>query len=436
MAPRVGSIFVVAPDGSNAFTTREFPPSPQNFSDRDYFAAQKEADRGVYIGQSYIGRISGEPIFNLSIRRRSADGRFNGVIGSSAHIDYFESFYANGGAPDDKFAVALVRADGKVLVGFPHLPSRHDLDPRLFEAAGGSGHFSMRSPDTGIKRLYSFKKVTDYPVYVLYGIDRGAIIATWRRDLALWGVITLGSIVTLLFAWWLVARRTADIESKVVDRTAALARLVQEKDVLLREVHHRVKNNLQTMASMVRIVSRSGTRDAQPAFEDIARRIATVGKAYEHIHQADNLAELDLAAYLRGVCQHVVGGSGRSDLRLDMRFDRLVADIDTAMPVGLIAGELVTNACKHAFAGNAASTIAVRLKIDGEHALLTVRDMRSTQSASRADSSSLTIAEALAGQIDGRLRGRTRPEGGVQFRLTFPIAAARSSWIPLRRAAG
>lgn len=435
MAAPVGSLFVVAPDGSNALTTREFPPSPRDFSDRDYFIAQKEADRGLYIGHVYTGRISNQPVFNLSIRRRSADGRFAGVIGSSAFVDYFESFYAAGGASDDKFAIELVREDGHVLVGFPHLPSRRDIDPRLLAAA--SGDLPMRSPDTGIDRLYSFKKVKDYPVYVLYGIDRSTVIAAWRRDLALWGLVTLASVASLLFACWVVARRAADVERLVADRTAALARLVQEKDVLLREVHHRVKNNLQTMASMVRIVSRTGTREAQPAFQDIARRIATVGKAYDYIHQTEHLAELELATYLRSICQQVVAASGREDLRLDLRFDRLVTDIDTALPVGLIAGELLTNACKRAFAGNATSTIFVRFKIEGEHALLTVRDSREALApVAVAESSGLTIAEALAGQLDGRLRGKSRPEGGVQFRLTFPIAPRRMSSMPLRRAAG
>ena len=438
MAPQVGSIFMVAPDGSNAFTTREFPPSQSNFSDRDYFSEQKRADQGVYIGRGYIGKISNEPIFNLSIRRRSADGSFNGVIGSSAFVEYFESFYATGGAPADKFAVALVRADGKVLVGYPHLPSRRDLDPHLFgvSANGESGSFAMRSPDTGIERLYSFKKVKDYPLYVLYGIDRATVAATWGRDLAPWGVITLASITSLLFAWWLVARRTADVERQVVDRTAALARMVQEKEILLREVHHRVKNNLQTMASMVRIVSRTGTQESQPAFEDIARRIATVGKAYDHIHQAEHLAELELSAYLRTICQQAAAAACREDLKLELRLDPLMVDIDTALPVGLIASELVTNACKHAFAGSRAGVISVRFKIVDGHAMLTVRDTGEGLAEIKGESSGLRIAEALAGQVDGSLRGKNLPEGGARFRLTFPIAAGRSTRIPFRRAAG
>jgi two-component sensor histidine kinase len=293
----------------------------------------------------------------------------------------------------------------------------------------------MRSPDTGIDRLYSFRKVKDYPVYVLYGIDRATITAAWLRDLALWGLITLASMATLLFAWWLVMRRTADVEEQVTERTAALARMVQEKDVLLREVHHRVKNNLQTMASMVRIVSRTGTPESQPAFQDIARRIATVGRAYDHIHKTDRLAELELSAYLRGICEQVVAGSGRQDVELTMKLDRLMVDIDTALPVGLIASELLTNAFKHAFAGDAGGTIAVRFKVSDDHAALTVRDSGGgIVDGAEPSASGLRIAEALAAQIDGRLRGRNRPEGGAQFRLRFPLRERRA--VELRRAGG
>jgi two-component sensor histidine kinase len=434
MAPPIGSLFVMAPDGTNVLTTREFPSKGKDFSDRDYFLAQKEADRGIYVSQSYTGRISALPIFNLSIRRRSADGSFNGVIGSSALISYFETFYADGGVPGDEFSIALVRSDGKVLVGFPHLPARRDLDPALFTAP--ERRFAMRSPDTGIERLYSFKKVKEFPVHVLYGIDRATIIAAWHRDLMLWSVITAASIASLLFAWSVVARRTADVERQVADRTAALARLLEEKEVLLREVHHRVKNNLQTIASMVRIVSRTGTREAQPAFQDIARRIATVGKAYDYIHRAEHLAELDLGAYLRSICHQVVAASGRDDLRLDLQADQLVTDIDTALPVGLIASELLTNACKRAFGGRASATIVVRFRIEGDHALLTVRDAGDGGApVALAESSGLKIAEMLASQLEGRLRGKSRPGGGLQFRLTFPLAVSRSLSTPLRRAA-
>jgi two-component sensor histidine kinase len=117
-----------------------------------------------------------------------------------------------------------------------------------------------------------------------------------------------------------------------------------------------------------------------------------------------------------------------------MQFDPLMVDIDTALPIGLIASELITNACKYATTGEGAG-IAVRFKVREGYATLTVRDDGPPRTPEAlAESSGLKIAETLAGQIGGRIRGKNRPEGGVQFRLTFPIA--RAAWEPQRRVAG
>jgi two-component system NtrC family sensor kinase len=231
LTDQVDSIFVVAPDGRSPLTTRVFPPTSVDFSDRDYVVAQKEADRGVYIGQSYTGRISGRPIFNLSIRRSSPDGSFDGVIGSSAFVDYFETFYATAGSPEDQFAILLVRDDGMPLVGFPHIDNRRAFDPAAtFGKVPGSseGLFVARSLDTGIERLYSYKKVGGFPVYVLYGIDRSTLLAAWRSRLVLWGVLTLAVWAVLFSTSWLALQRARQAALAVTRWQKTSADLLQE----------------------------------------------------------------------------------------------------------------------------------------------------------------------------------------------------------------
>lgn len=199
--------------------------------------------------------------------------------------------------------------------------------------------------------------------------------------------------------------------------------LLARQEMLLREVHHRVKNNLQTMASMVRIVARKGSPDAQPAFQDIARRIATLGHAYDHIHKAEDMAQLDLGVYLKSVSQQIANSFGRDEVRVTTALDSLLVDIDTALPVGLIAGELVTNAYKHAFGDDSPGQLTVKLRDLGEYAMLTVRDSGPGIAGDPFSASAgLRIAEALASQVDGRLKAKNHPAGGAQFRLTFPLA--------------
>src|SRR5262249_3569876 len=177
---QVASIFVVDRDGFAPFTTREFPAPVADFSDRDYYYAQRRADQGLYVGQAYVGKISKDPIFNFSIRRTSTDGRFDGVIGVSAHVNYFETYYGSIGMPDDRFAIALVRNDGHVLVRYPALSAdsgRIASDSPFLAGllAADEGTFFARSPFTGQDRLYGHVKVRGFPVHAVYGIDQRTI---------------------------------------------------------------------------------------------------------------------------------------------------------------------------------------------------------------------------------------------------------------------
>jgi two-component sensor histidine kinase len=140
------------------------------------------------------------------------------------------------------------------------------------------------------------------------------------------------------------------------------------------------------------------------------------------VHRHDDVSQLDLADYLRGICEQVVANAGRDDIRLDTRLDNVRVDIDTALPVGLITGELATNACKHAFPPGQGGAIMVRLGArDGEVAL-SVHDTGVGIAPERiAKSTGLRITEALAGQIDGQIRYERRPEGGATVHLTFRL---------------
>jgi two-component sensor histidine kinase len=247
------------------------------------------------------------------------------------------------------------------------------------------------------------------------------------HSLLMWSAGVLALLLTLALATLMMRealRRRAESETQHL--LSDTQRLLARQEMLLREVHHRVKNNLQTMASMVRIVGRKGSPESQAAFQDITRRIATLGHAYDLIHKAEDMAQLDLGVYLKSVTHQIANSFGRDEIHVTTALDSLTVDIDTALPVGLITGELVTNAYKHAFGENSPGRLTVKLRNLGEYAMLTVRDSgpgiaRDPFSASAG----LRIAEALASQIDGRLKAKNHPAGGAQFRLTFPLARAR-----------
>jgi two-component system NtrC family sensor kinase len=220
---QVDSIFVTDRDGKNILTTREFPASRIDFSDRDYFVAQKNGEaHGLYVGQAYVGRISNKPIFNFSIPRVGERGEFEGVIGISAFTDYFERFYASVGDASDNFSIGLVREDGKVLVRYPGQDGNFQPHQITFvDAIKDRTHASVSavSPFDGLERLITFVKVKGFPVYAAYGIDRTSVLAQWHSRLALFGLLA-ATVGFLMFSTTWVALRRAVEEART--RASAL----------------------------------------------------------------------------------------------------------------------------------------------------------------------------------------------------------------------
>jgi two-component system NtrC family sensor kinase len=222
MTEQADSIFVLDSEGRNILTTRTFPAPPLDFADRDYFEEQKREDRGVFVGQAYLGRISNRRIFNLSIRRSDPEGSFNGVIGSSAYVTYFENFYAAAGLAGDNPMIALVRDDGAPLVSYPPMGPDASTIPvkALAVASSGLDSVSFGPSDRGVDRLYSYRKVQGFPVYVAYGIDKRSILSGWYDHLFRWGSVTAG-VAALLCLTSLIALGRARQEAKAVARWKA-----------------------------------------------------------------------------------------------------------------------------------------------------------------------------------------------------------------------
>jgi len=228
--PQIGSIFVLAADGSDLLTTRAFPTPTPSFADRDYFLAQKENDAGLFLSGSYLGKITNAPIFNFSIRRSSGDGRFNGVIGSSAFVDYFQNYYATVGDDDDDFAVILLRSDGEVLARYPEFKVGQKLDLTELRPHAGVGHQVryMSSPIDHVHRLYASATIGNFPAYISFSIARGAIIRQWAQDLAIPAGVTI-VITAALLMLTIFALRRAQREGFAIQQLKDVAQSLNEE---------------------------------------------------------------------------------------------------------------------------------------------------------------------------------------------------------------
>ena len=160
------------------------------------------------------------------------------------------------------------------------------------------------------------------------------------------------------------------LEAKVRDRTASLEQSLAEKEVLLREVHHRVKNNLQVIVSLLNLQSDEvADGPALHALAESKGRIKSMMLIHEKLYNSRNLAELDFEDYIENIVSDIFSTYGADQERIGFQIEATVRklDLDAAVPCGLIINELVTNAHKHAFpSGRIGGLVSVRLSEDGK----------------------------------------------------------------------
>jgi two-component system, sensor histidine kinase PdtaS len=202
---------------------------------------------------------------------------------------------------------------------------------------------------------------------------------------------------------------------------AELAARLAEREVLLREVHHRVKNNLQIVSSLLALRG-AGLADAaaRQAVEASHGAVEAIAQVHELLYAADDFGAVGWPAYLERLARSVLASQPGAAVALELEVEPLPLALDRAVPCGLIVNELVSNALRHGFPAGRAGTIRVALCRDGaDHVVLVVRDDGvGMVAAGRPEAVGLRLVAALARQLRGSLeRG---PGPGTEIRLRFP----------------
>ena len=210
----------------------------------------------------------------------------------------------------------------------------------------------------------------------------------------------------------------------------ALRTSLHEKEGLLKEVHHRVKNNLQVIASLLRLES---SRTPEPATKAVLKemqgRIRSMALLHEALYRSGDFARVDLADYLGQLATQLfrAHNSDRAGVRLTLDLAHVRLDVEKAIPCGLIVNELVTNSLKHAFPDGRPGEVRVSLETEGEHARLRVCDdgagLPPDFDGRRAKSLGLVLVLDLARQLGGELE--IQPGAGASFGVMFPLG---DSW--------
>lgn len=220
-----------------------------------------------------------------------------------------------------------------------------------------------------------------------------------------------------------------DITAHRNEEEESLAEQLRHKDTLLREVQHRVKNNLQMITALIRIEARNaGFRPDPDTFDRLAGRIEAIQLLYDLLSEENATEEIDLGIYLGKVATAALRGQAGPGIRLDMQVDIYPVSVNVAMPTGLVVNELITNALKHAFHEQECGTITLHSLTDEEGCRITIADNGAGLPADavwpRRGKLSYAILESLKQNAKAQVEIESSPGEGMRVTIRFRRAHA------------
>jgi len=204
-----------------------------------------------------------------------------------------------------------------------------------------------------------------------------------------------------------------------------ITKSLAEKEVLLREIHHRVKNNMNVISSLLGLQAMHVKDEADAKLFDISKkRIKSMAMVHEKLYQSENLAETDFKSYIQELIKEIVEGSDITGVDLQTDVEDIYFSTKFAIPCGLILNELITNALEHAFVGRENGIITVSLKEKNRKVELSVKDngvgFPEGNDFKDTDSLGLQLVSMLAiDQLEGSVKLDTKK--GTKFTIKFPL---------------
>jgi PAS domain S-box-containing protein len=204
---------------------------------------------------------------------------------------------------------------------------------------------------------------------------------------------------------------------------------LRDKDILLQEIQHRVRNNLQIITTLIRLEARNAqSRSAAVPFDRLAGRIEALDMLYRSLSQEAHSAEIDLGIYLSQVASAVMRSHAVEGIRLDLKVDAYPVSINVAMPTGLVVNELLTNSLKHAFHGREGGTITLHSVVDGNGCRIVIADdgiglPEDVEWPQRGKLSAL-IVQSLRVNAKADLQIESSPGRGMRVTILFTRKAA------------
>ncbi len=222
-----------------------------------------------------------------------------------------------------------------------------------------------------------------------------------------------------------IVDRNVVLEERVATRTAELEDALSQRTQLLKELHHRVKNNLQIVSSLIRLqAAKAKHEDARDALAVTQHRIDTLARLHCTLHDGEDMTGLDLGAYLGELVPAIVAGLGPEGVEVDLDMASVLVPPDTATPCGLLLNELVTNAIKYGRGEDGRLRLSVSLHEQSDELELVVADEGAGFGAEVHEGGSslgLQLVRNLGAQLEGILEFDASRGASVSLRFPRPL---------------
>jgi two-component sensor histidine kinase len=420
------------------------------------------------------GPYGRQPAALMAVRARQPGGGFGGALVAVTPLDALKPDLSDRTLPSGA-EVALTDSTGRYLletdrVAFAPVPAAD-----LAASAKGSAVFHARDLH-GAQRVYAAAPLLNGVTVVVSAPDQGLFY--WARFNP-WSSLLLpvAAFALALACVWVAADRvivrwlayldriaaiyargrftvrplqaerappevralahTLDIMAETIaGRDQTLRDNLAQKDALMREIHHRVKNNLQVITSLLNMQQRAlSDPAARAAMSNTRQRIGALALIYRALYQGPDLKRVDLRSFLEELIAQVLSSESAQHptFRTELEADDLVVDPDKLAPIALFAVEAISNAQKHAF-GPQGGSLHVRFSLVGEEGVLEISDEGGRgQPPELTEGVGRTLMTAFARQLRGRCDIAPNNRGGVTARLLFPAPEGQIQTKPPRK---
>jgi two-component system, sensor histidine kinase PdtaS len=361
--PSESKAYVVAASGETVFTT-DLNFKNIDIRDREYFSAVAKG-AAFHTSSLLVSRLDGTQIFVFS-KRLERDGRFAGAAIISFQGTILREIWQSLRL-DPLSTVSFVRSDGQLVARYPPPDGPLDLSKYIlftdYLTKSRLGSYHDVSPADGVARIVGFSRVAGTDMVALASVSSEAAYAGFWRSMESMGAIVLPALLGLAGAIFWIWRLLHNDQRQ----RRGLVEAVALNRMLVKDTHHRVKNNMQSIMSMVRMHEMP-----LAVKQDLQSRISAMAAAHDHLYRLDQVSEINADALIRGIVAPLIKAS-ETKPHISYDIDPLIIDRDHATPLALLVNEVVTNAIEHSAKND--SAIQIRLKsATGSQILLAIVD--------------------------------------------------------------